>query len=268
MIESPEQFISNLSEWQGASFSKLSGGLNNHVWKVTKGKKSAILKIDYSPRQTPFISRFEEKEIQSFAYKNKLAPKVIFAKKGVYFTEYVGGSVGSKEILKKDNNLEAIAISLRKLHALPFVGRKFNAKLAAKKYYNTPGVVKSNIEKKCLKIIDETPLSSNLCLCHNDLVANNFIFTPKALLIDWEYSSVNDPFFDLATVIEHHELTAKETKLFLDAYTLKKNQCWKSNLERQRRLYLAIFYLWMTHRHDINHSEKENIATRITTIDL
>ena len=63
MIESPEQLISHLSGWQGASLSELGGGVNNHVWKVTKGKKSGVLKIDYSPRMTPFNSRYEEKKI-------------------------------------------------------------------------------------------------------------------------------------------------------------------------------------------------------------
>ena len=98
MIESPKQFISHLSEWQEASFSELRGGVNNHVWKVTKGKKSGVLKIDYSPRKTPLNSRYDEKKIQNIAYKNKLAPKVIFAKEGIYFTEYAEGSVGSQEI--------------------------------------------------------------------------------------------------------------------------------------------------------------------------
>tara|TARA_B100001059_G_C17826645_1_gene581824 strand:- start:1043 stop:1849 length:807 start_codon:yes stop_codon:yes gene_type:complete len=268
VIERPEQFISHLPEWHGATFSRLKGGFNNNTLKVTKETKVGVLKIDSSPRKMPFNPRCKEAYIQNIAYENGLAPKVIFANSGVYFTEFVEGVVGNKKNFKNENNLKAIAIALKKLHSLPLAGQKFNAMAAARKYIDIFKGYESCLVRKCLKIIDEAPLSSNFCLCHNDLVANNFIITPEIAFLDWEYSSDNNPFFDLATVVEHHELNNKEASLFLDAYIVEDFQDWQIHLKFQRRLYLALLYLWMISRHDINHTEIESIALRLTTIDL
>ena len=56
--------------------------------------------------------------------------------------------------------------------------------------------------------------------CHIDLVPENFIESPQGrlYLIDWEYSSMNDPMWDLAALFLESEFTAQEEEAFLSRY--------------------------------------------------
>ena len=56
--------------------------------------------------------------------------------------------------------------------------------------------------------------------CHIDLVPENFIEGPDGhlYLIDWEYSSMNDPMWDLAALFLESEFSLEEEENFLSHY--------------------------------------------------
>lgn len=55
--------------------------------------------------------------------------------------------------------------------------------------------------------------------CHNDLNASNFIISANNLsVIDWEFSSMNDPAWDLAYFITISRLPEKSVDVFLKSY--------------------------------------------------
>ncbi|MGL4897337.1 MAG: phosphotransferase family protein, partial [Cetobacterium sp.] len=60
--------------------------------------------------------------------------------------------------------------------------------------------------------------------CHNDTVPENFIKNDKneIFLIDWEYSGMNDPMWDLAAHFLESSFSPKEENIFLENY-FKKN---------------------------------------------
>jgi thiamine kinase-like enzyme len=261
----PDVILAEIPGWQGASWSELSGGLNNRTWRVTMGEKSGVLKIDEGQREAPFSSRCDEAHVQNMATKAGLAPKVILADRGFYFTEYVEGTVWTRDCLDKEGNLELIAAALRKLHALPLSGRSFDARVAAKRYAEKAEGVDAAVIKKCTEITAQMRLPQNLCCCHNDLVANNLITTPDLMLLDWEYSCDNDPFFDLATVVEHHLLSDEQVNRLLDAYLDGDGQRWRAHLNRQRKLYLALLCLWMASRPDRDLDELQTVSDRLLT---
>ncbi|MDW7675401.1 MAG: phosphotransferase [Bacillota bacterium] len=58
-----------------------------------------------------------------------------------------------------------------------------------------------------------------LAPCHNDPLPENYIVNDTGMyLIDWEYSGMNDPSFDLAALIIENELDEELEKIFLDEY--------------------------------------------------
>ena len=262
---SPEDVLAKIPGWEGAICTELSGGLTNKTWQVIVRDKKGVLKIDGDLRDVPFNTRCAEANIQNMAAKEGLAPNIILANDGFYFTEYVEGLVWERICLVKDGNLELVASALKRLHALPLTGRSFDASIAAKSYVERVTGLDDDVVGKCQAIISKMRLPQNLCCCHNDLVAENLITTPELMFLDWEYACDNDPFFDLATVVEHHELGDGEVTKLLDAYLGGDGQRWREHLEKQRKLYLALLCLWMGARPDSDPEVLQKIAVRLTT---
>jgi thiamine kinase-like enzyme len=248
MTESPQAVLARIPGWERAECSRLHGGLTNRSWIVSVNGRRAVLKIDAAPRGAPYNDRLAEKSIQTIAARAGLANSVLYADECVYLTEYVEGSVWKKSCLDKDENLESLAISLRKLHLLPLTRRSFDAVDAAQRYSGKIDVGKPDIAEHCLNIVKKMHAPHNLCCCHNDLVAGNIITVPELRFLDWEYACDNDPFFDLATVVAHHDLTAKRSNIFLDYYFDGDGDRWSEKLERQMTLYNALVWLWYASR--------------------
>lgn len=246
----PASVVAGLPGWEDAEFSALTGGLTNQAWRVTAGDKTGVLKIDEGERQAPFNSRREESRIQTNAASAGLAPKVLFADRAIYFTEYVEGQVWERDNLIEAGNLERIAATLKQVHSLPLTGRSFNASVAARSYVDKISDQNSTTVGRCIDIITSMRLPRNLCCCHNDLVAENMISTPSLMLLDWEYACDNDPLFDLATVTAHHELTPRQCDTLLDAYFDGDGRRWRSQLARQAGVYESLLYLWTAARQD------------------
>lgn len=80
--------------------------------------------------------------------------------------------------------------------------------------------------------------------CHNDLVAENFILDEhkKMYLIDWEYSNMNDPMWDLAAHFIECNFTVEEEQCYLDLYFTQKVE----NRDKQKVLIYKILQdiLW------------------------
>lgn len=263
----PKSVLAGIPGWEGATITELKGGLTNKTWRIVKGARAGVLKIDNGSRDAPLNTRCDEGYVQNAAAKAGLAATVILANDGVYFSEYLEGTVWTRDSFRLAGNLELIAAALKRLHALPLTGRALDARVAAKRYVEKVAGIDSSVVEKCTDIIHRMRLPHNLCCCHNDLVAENIIATPDIMFLDWEYACDNDPFFDLATVVEHHELDDALVTQFLNAYLGGDGERWRNHLERQRQLYLALLCLWMASRSDSDPNELERVAQRLLTSD-
>ncbi len=262
---SPDEVLAGIPGWEGADCTELSGGLTNSTWRVSTGDRVGVLKIDAGPREAPFNTRCAEANIQNRAAEEGLAPNIILAGEGFYFTQYVEGVVWERNCLLQDGTLELIAAALKRLHALPLTGRSFDAGIAAKRYVERVAGLDVDVIEKCTEIVARMRLPKNLCCCHNDLVAENLITTPELKFLDWEYACDNDPFFDLATVVEHHELGDSDVTKLLDAYLGGDGQRWREHLDQQRKLYLALLCLWMGARPDTKPAALRKVSARLVT---
>lgn len=247
--ERPETVLAAIPGWQHARYRELQGGLTNRSLLVESAGARAVLKIDSAPRSRPYNSRDEEARVQSTAAGIGIAARVLFADDTVFMSEYQDGSVWTRESLDDENNLIALAAVLRRVHSLPLTGRTYDALAAARLYGEHIDDADPEIVKRCISVVESMPVPHNLCCCHNDLVAQNIIATPELKLLDWEYACDNDPFFDLATVVAHHELNTTKADLLLEAYFDGDGQRWREQLIRQERLYDALHWLWLAAFH-------------------
>lgn len=265
MSRTPQQALATIPGWQDASWSRLSGGLTNSTYRIELGERRAVLKIDESPRDAPFATRHAEAQVQRIAAESGLANRVLYVDETTYLTEYVEGVVWTRDCLDTQGNLVLIATALKRLHALPLTGRSFDAGIAAKRYVQESCSVRKDIEEICTRTVARMRLPLNLCCCHNDLVAENLITIPELRFLDWEYACDNDPFFDLATVVEHHQLSERQVGALLDTYFDGDGLRWRDYLLRQQRLYLALLWLWMAARPDSDQQELDRVGERVIT---
>lgn len=238
------EVLARIPDWHGARVEPLQGGLSNRTCLVSKDGARAVLKIDDEPRAAPLNSRQTEARIQSSAAAAGLAGSVLYFDDSCLLTEYVEGRVWRAEDLRDEARLQQLGQRLRLLHQLPLSGRTFNASDAARLYLRT---IKSDDKEQleaCVHIIDSMPAPMNLSLCHNDLVVGNLIEAGQIMFIDWEYACDNDPFFDLATVAAHHDLSEAQLDVLLRSYFDGDWQRWSSQLQRQIEHYEALLWMW------------------------
>lgn len=149
---------------------------------------------------------------------------------GFLVSKYIDESItlDSKSI-KDKFCYEKIADNLYKLHSsdLDF-NNNFNVFDELRKYESIVGGIENITQLKNYKLNREIfskleenfkSLSPKACPCHNDLVPENFLRKDdKIYLIDWEYSGINDPSFDLAALFIESEFSSQEEEEFLKYY--------------------------------------------------
>lgn len=258
-----EQVLETIPGWEGSAATRLKGGLTNRTWLIERDGRRGVLKIDDEPRRAPFNSRADEAGIQSVAAAAGLANPVLHVESQVYLTAWTEGTVLGPQSLRHPGTIERVAEALRRVHALPLVGRSFDSTIAAKRYGEKISNPDSQLVALATGIIETLRLPHNLCCCHNDLVAENIMATPDIRFLDWEYACDNDPLFDLATLVEHHELDDDAATRLLNAYFDGDGTRWRGKLRDQQRLYLALLWLWMASRPGTTAAEVAGVADRL-----
>ena len=86
--------------------------------------------------------------------------------------------------------------------------------------------------------------------CHIDLVPENFIESPQGrlYLIDWEYSSMNDPMWDLAALFLESDFTNQEEEDFLAYYESNKTPVSREKIRIYKILQDTIWSLWTVYK--------------------
>lgn len=174
------------------------GGLNNKNYKITYNKSPLFLK-KYEK------TSFSNNSILNTISLAKLSPKVIYNDSKLLLTEFIDDSLVTEDLYKNKIFLENLAIALKKLHELdssivfsPFNEIKTNLEILYKENFYIP----FNIKPLLMKLDKyEIELSKNLTLglCHNDLNSSNILYkNNKIIFIDFDYTGVNDIYFDLA----------------------------------------------------------------------
>jgi len=255
--------LAGIPGWEEATLAELPGGLTNRTWVVENASGKAVLKIDTAVRTEPYNARPAEAGIQAIAAEKGLANRVLYADDRVLMTEFIDGDVWQPHSLAQADNIERVAQALRRLHALPLTGRTFDARIAARRYVSAIETPDTATIAYCRQVIETQRLPHNLCCCHNDLVAANIVATPELKFLDWEYACDNDPFFDLATIVEHHDLGDDLAMRLLDAYFDGDGRRWRSQLEAQRDLYSALYWLWLASRPDSSAASVDEAEGRL-----
>lgn len=212
-----------------------AGGMTNTNYKVIINGKAYILRIP-GKCTDKMINRENEYDNSKMIGLLGISPDTIYfnPSTGIKLGRYIEGAQAlTKMTAKLPKTIEAVVDVLRKVHTSDIVFRNtFDVFKELERYeklilqakvefYEDYKRVKSEVSRLGKYLYEE--LGNTLKPCHNDLVPENLVKDRKGhlYLIDWEYSGMNDPCWDLACYILEGQLNEKQQQFFLTAYFQK-----------------------------------------------
>ena len=251
---SVENAIQRVPGWsaQNTTIVERLQGLTNQSFRVRSQNTDYVLRLDGPNTAAYGLDRDRELAILQSAAAAELAPEVVYADDGLLVTLWVNEKPWAAGDID-DTRLESLASLLRQVHELPLSGQPLNLVETARRYADNAHDVDETRVRACLDTVESTPQSSNLRLCHNDVITANILGTERPVLIDWEYACDNDALFDLACFVEYHELEQQQATTLLLAYAGSADPELYGRLNERRRVYSALQFLWFAARPSAAH---------------
>lgn len=207
------------------------GGLTNLVFKVSHSGKDLCLRLPGKGTEE-YINRTVEAHNAKAAARAGVSPEVIYAnaKSGIMVTSFLDGAETMSPDLfgQREGAPARAAKAFRKLHTS---GEKFQfrfelfsmiddylAILSGKDVAFPDGYydVLKNAEA-VRSALDAHPAA--LAPCHCDPLCENFLDTGEIMwIVDWEYSGMNDPLWDLGDLSVEAGFTAAQDDEMMNAY--------------------------------------------------
>ena len=228
---------------------QISAGPASDGFLIEHAGSQYVLRIDRPVATILGLDRDTEATITAAMGEEGIGPRLSFADPGagVLVTEYLPGRNWLVTDFSHPENLQRLALLLRRLHGLQAIGKPFALRSNLARYVGLVATAEAQ------QIAGEADIllrrlsadHSRLCLCHNDLTSANILDTGSLRLIDWEYAAIGDPCFDLATVIQHHGLAEGQVECLLTAYKNPVSDEDRHHLRRYCKLYDRVLALWL-----------------------
>ena len=254
-----EKISSLLSEEEGVLSVEQLGGMTNQNYLVKTTSKPYIVKF-FGKGTEKLINRQDEKyNLELLKDLNLDVKNYLFdIESGIKVNEYIESAVTLDSTSIK-TKFEKIAPILQTIHGS---GKELRGEFAPfeeiKKYEsliegNIPYANYEAVKKEVFSLEKRlADLGVDRKSCHIDLVPENFIESPQGrmYLIDWEYSSMNDPMWDLAALFLESEFTNQEEEDFLTYYESDKTPVSREKIRIYKILQDTIWSLWTVYKED------------------
>lgn len=244
----PEQALAEVgSLTDGARVvAELPGGPASHNYLLERGEERWALRIDTQTAAALGLDRSAEAFILGHVHRAQLGPRLEFldVEQGILLTRYVPGRAWTQDDLADDDNVARLAALLRAVHDLQIPAKPFGLRERVARYAACVGTPPAAERAHAIDALVTRLDATEACLCHNDVVCANVIAGDRLILVDWEYGALGDPFFDLATVVQHHGLSAETARVLLEAYFGRVREPDERRLGRWCEVYRCLVALW------------------------
>ncbi len=155
----------------------------------------------------------------------------------IYFDEDSGIKIStyiknSRNMARADpgapKNLEAVSRLMKKIHSIPkHFSNRFDWQTELDKYEQIIEQLHGDfffdyptLKDQLVNFVQKNIKNTIFVPCHNDTVPENFILDDngRTYLIDWEYSGMNDPCWDVAAYILESKLSAEAIHYLIQDY--------------------------------------------------
>lgn len=254
-----EKISSLLSQEEEVLSVEQLGGMTNQNYLAKTTNKQYIVKF-FGKGTEKLINRQDEKYNLELLKDLDLDVKnyLFDIEAGIKVNEYIESAItlDSRSIKTK---FDKIAPILQTIHAsgkelrgefAPFEEiKKYESLIEEKIPYANYEAVREEVFALEKRLAD---LGVDRKSCHIDLVPENFIESPQGrlYLIDWEYSSMNDPMWDLAALFLESEFTRQEEEAFLSHYESEQTPVSREKIAIYKILQDTIWSLWTVYKEE------------------
>ena len=254
-----EKISSLLSQEEEVLSVEQLGGMTNQNYLVKTTNKQYIVKF-FGKGTEKLINRKDEKYNLELLKDLDLNVKnyLFDIEAGIKVNEYIESAITLDSTSIK-TKFDKIAPILQTIHAsgkelrgefAPFEEiKKYESLIEEKIPYANYEAVREAVFSLEKRLAD---LGIDRKSCHIDLVPENFIESPQGrlYLIDWEYSSMNDPMWDLAALFLESEFTRQEEEAFLSHYESEQTPVSREKIAIYKILQDAIWSLWTVYKEE------------------
>ena len=254
-----EKISSLLSQEEEVLSVEQLGGMTNQNYLAKTTNKQYIVKF-FGKGTEKLINRQDEKYNLELLKDLDLDVKnyLFDIEAGIKVNEYIESAITLDSTSIK-TKFDKIAPILQTIHAsgkelrgefAPFEEiKKYESLIEEKIPYANYEAVREEVFSLEKRLVD---LGVDRKSCHIDLVPENFIESPQGrlYLIDWEYSSMNDPMWDLAALFLESEFTRQEEEAFLSHYESEQTPISREKIAIYKILQDAIWSLWTVYKEE------------------
>ena len=254
-----EKISSLLSEEEEVLSVEQLGGMTNQNYLAKTTNKQYIVKFFGKGTEKLFNRQDEKYNLELLKDLDLDVKNYLFdIEAGIKVNEYIESAItlDSNTIKTK---FDKIAPILQTIHAsgkelrgefAPFEEiKKYESLIEEKIPYANYEAVREEVFSLEKRLAD---LGVDRKSCHIDLVPENFIESPQGrlYLIDWEYSSMNDPMWDLAALFLESEFTRQEEEDFLSHYESEQTPVSREKIAIYKILQDTIWSLWTVYKEE------------------
>ena len=239
--------IAAVPEWRGhePTITPIEAGRTNRNYRVEVGSATFFLRLSHEDTALLGIDRVAEYEAALAAAASGVGPEVVahLPEHGCLITAWVAGEPLAEGDMEQESVLADVARVVSTIHAGPALPATFDAFRIVEAYrrvsvergvpipeaYGPAHAHAERIEAAFARApVPRRP-------CHNDLLSDNFLKgTDGFWLVDYEYSGMGDPFFDLGNLSINNGLSEASQETLLRLTFGEPTQAHRARLQLMR----------------------------------
>jgi len=216
-------------EQQPSLIKPLAGGLTNHSYLVASGGEYFVVRINGVDSRALDLQRDIEAQVLVNVSATDIGLQLVYCDpdQGYLVTRYIEGRQWQRSDSRSPEGIYRLANLLKAIHGFQSINNFLDVGKKADYYWRqladdcelTQSLqsLKPQIDNY---IAQASQRNSDPVLCHNDLTIENLLLGNDGKLhaLDWEYAAMGDAFFDLAVIVEEHQLNPSEAQHLLQSY--------------------------------------------------
>ena len=226
-----EDVIGSVALWQGHSVkaTPLPGGLTNSNFVVEVDQCKYVVRIPGEVTELLAVDRHNELHNTRVAAAVGVGPKVVeyVPHLQAMVLEFIEAKTMSGTSLQSPAMVRQMAETIRQMHQGPRFLHDFNMFRLVEYYLEVVAELNAPLPSHYLDRLDQVgqieralalqPLA--LVPCHNDLLAENYLYDGRRLwIVDYEYSGNNDPCFELGNTAQECAFGDELREMLCEAY--------------------------------------------------